>query len=321
MKTQKDTFLEIYEGLNFDKIIDHPNILIAANFWEEERFRAAKTCYKLMRGIDDMIDNYKAENKVIAASEKEIFVSKVNQWISSIKDKTYSGPFQQELVETFEKFRIPLWTMEDFAKAMIYDIHNSGFASMKSFLEYSKGASVAPAGVFVHLCGIRKTVSAYDLPVFDVRLAATPCAVFSYIVHIIRDFQKDQENNLNYFADDLILRNGLSKPDLLEMAAGGKIRSGFRSLVNEYYLLAEQYRVKTLEMINEISPMLEPRQQLSLQIIYNLYLMVFERINIEEGKFSTEELNPTAGEIRSRVYRVICEFREVKKQHFVNCQN
>ncbi len=28
--------------------------------------------------------------------------------------------------------------------------------------------------------------------------------MFSYLVHIIRDFQKDQLNNLNYFADESI---------------------------------------------------------------------------------------------------------------------
>ena len=37
------------------------------------------------------------------------------------------------------------------------------------------------------------------------RSAATPCAMFSYLVHIIRDFQKDQQNNLNYFADDVMI--------------------------------------------------------------------------------------------------------------------
>ena len=63
MNRQLETYLTIFNQLDFEKIIDHPNILIAANFWDEDRFLAAKTCYKFMRAIDDLIDNYKSENQ------------------------------------------------------------------------------------------------------------------------------------------------------------------------------------------------------------------------------------------------------------------
>jgi phytoene/squalene synthetase len=308
METKTNNYIDIFNCLDFQKIIDHPNILIAANFWDEDRFLAAKTCYKLMREIDDLIDNYKSEHGLIAEEEKAEFVTIVNQWISSIQNKTHESYFQKELVDTFETFRIPLWTMETFAKSMIYDIHNSGFSSLDGFLEYSRGASIAPASIFVHLCGVNKTPTGYSAPVYDVKRIASPCAIFSYLVHIIRDFQKDQLNNLNYFADDMILKHGLNRDDLREMAHGGKIRDGFRAMVKEYCQFADQYRIQTFQMIQEINPLLEPRYQLSLEIIFNLYLMVFERININSGNFTSQELNPTADEIRDRVYMTICGF-------------
>jgi len=101
-------------------------------------------------------------------------------------------------------------------------------------------------------------------PPFNVKEAAIPCAIFSYLVHIIRDFQKDQFNNLNYFADDRIIK---------------------------------------------IRPLMEPRYQLSLEIIFDLYLMVFERINVDKGSFTSLELNPTPEETRKRVYENIIKFR------------
>ena len=85
------------------------------------------------------------------------------------------------------------------------------------------GASVAPASIFVHLCGLREDNGQYLPPLFDVREAAIPCAVFSYLVHIIRDFQKDQFNNLNYFADDILEKNGLHRKDLRRIAEKGDI--------------------------------------------------------------------------------------------------
>jgi hypothetical protein len=36
--------------------------------------------------------------------------------------------------------------------------------------------------------------------------------------------------------------------------------------------------------------------------------MVFERIDIKNGKFTTEELNPTPEETRERVYNIIRNF-------------
>ena len=199
--------------------------------------------------------------------------------------------------------------MEAFAKSMIYDIHHDGFPTLQDFLEYSAGASVAPASIFVHLCGINKNQNEqYTEPAFDVKEVASPCAIFSYIVHIIRDFQKDQFNNLNYFADELIEKNGLSRQALREIAYGAPIPKGFRNMIRTYYLLADQYRKKTWDVIDAISPLLEPRYRLSLEIIFNLYLMVFERIDVAKGSFTARELNPTPEEIKERVYATIVNF-------------
>jgi hypothetical protein len=40
--------------------------------------------------------------------------------------------------------------------------------------------------------------------------------------------------------------------------------------------------------------------------------MVFERINIKNGKFTSEELNPTPEETRERVYNTILNFDNYK---------
>lgn len=198
--------------------------------------------------------------------------------------------------------------MEDFAKSMIYDINNDGFPTLNAFLEYAGGASVASASIFVHLNGLSRVTGNYENPPFDVKWAATPCAIFSYLVHIIRDFQKDQLNNLSYFADDLIIKNGLTRKDMREFADGKPVNDNFRDLIKYYYLQADEYRRKTYDVIREIRPLVEPRYQLSLDIIFDLYLMVFEKIDLQNGNFSTKELNPTPEETKERVYDIIMNF-------------
>ena len=124
-------------------------------------------------------------------------------------------------------------------------------------------------------------------------------------MHIIRDFQKDQFKNLNYFADDLIEKNGLTRNDLKNIAHGSPVTNGFRNLIREYYAIANQYREHTSDIIRQIRPLMEPRYQLSLEIIFSLYEMVFERINVEKGNFTTYELNPTPEETKQRVWDTI----------------
>jgi phytoene/squalene synthetase len=311
MNSQTDKFLEIFNSIDFHRIKDHPNILVAANFWEDDRFCAAKTCYRFMRAIDDLIDNHKSKNREIAASERSDFEATVKEWLKMIILSDECNPLQEELAETFKRFRIPLWPMESFARSMIYDINNDGFESLDTFLDYAGGASVAPASIFVHLNGLVKKDGVYSDPPFDVKWAATPCAIFSYIVHIIRDFQKDQLNNLSYFGDNLILKHGLSRKLMREFAEGTPVDNRFRNLMKEYWTVADEYRVRTYDIIRQIAPLLEPRYQLSLEVIFELYLMVFERIDLQNGKFTMEELNPTPDETRHRVYETILKFRPV----------
>jgi phytoene/squalene synthetase len=312
MNALQEKYLEIFNSIDFERIKDHPNILIAAGFWDEKRYAAARTFYKFMREIDDLIDNHKAANKVISADEKQRFILYVENWLKRIINGNSESPLQQELTETFKKFRIPQWPLEAFARSMIYDINNDGFPDLNTFFEYAGGASVAPAAIFVHLAGLRELEHKYSEPAFNVREAATTCAIFSYLVHIIRDFQKDQLNNLNYFADDLIKKHRLTRADLSKIAGGGPISSGFRELVKEYYDIADEYRQKTYDCIRAIWPYLEPRYQLSLEIIFGLYHMVFERIDITNGSFTTAELNPLPDETRQKVLDTIMNSRSIR---------
>jgi len=311
MDTSQQFYIDILNRIPIEKISDHPNILVAAGFWDEERYHAAKTCYAFMRKIDDLIDDYKARHQGIGEKEKAMFLRKAEGWLSMVQSPRRNSPFQKELISVIRKFNIPLWPMENFARSMVYDINNNGFPTIGSFIDYSEGATVSPSAIFVHLCGIRNKDGIWHDPLFNVREISRPCAIFSYLVHIIRDFQKDQMNNLSYFADDRITANGLTRSGMRLIAEGAPIPEGFRNLMKEYYDLADDYRKQTWQVLDQLKGLVEPRYYLSLLIIFNLYLMVFERINIEKGLFTASELNPGSREIYDRVYRTISNFNAV----------
>ena len=296
----------LIKNIDFENIEKHPNILIAARFWDDRRYRAAKVCYKFMRMIDDHIDDRKALDKEISCMEKEALSNKVHNWIECLNRSADNDPFYMELADTISTFKIPLQLFHNFARSMIHDINHNGFSTIGQFIEYAEGASVAPASIFVHLCCLSEEGGKYSIPDdLDILELARPCAIFSYLVHIIRDFQEDQLNNLNYFPADILEKNNLRPSDLKEIARGAPVTGSFRNVVREYYELALGYGMKTMEVLDDLQSFLTGRYLLSLHVIFNLYKMVFERIDIEHGSFTTEELNPTPAEIKEKVLEVV----------------
>lgn len=297
--------VEALASIPVEKLNKHPNILIAAGFWEKDRYEAAKTCYKFMRQIDDMIDDRKADIRTFEDCEKNLFDSKVSDWIECLQTESTNDNSMEELVGVISKFDIPISLFSNFAKSMIYDIHNNGFPTVETFLQYSEGAAVAPASVFLHLCCLNENNAPNPHPSMELLKLARPCAIFSYIVHIIRDFQIDQLDNLNYFAEDVLREYKISADDLKNMANGGVIMPGFRKVVQVYLGYAEKYRQQTEAAIDKLRPFLSERYLLSLDIIYGLYLEIFNRIDVEKCSFNTSELTPTPEETRIIVSEII----------------
>jgi phytoene synthase len=281
---------------------------VAARVWEEERYDAAKICYQSMRVIDDLIDNQKAAFGGIQEAERGQLTAVVNDWITAINNGAAEDSPHQDLVDAIRRFRIPVWPWQVWSESMIYDINHRGFKTLPAFLRYAEGASVAPASIFLHLCSITHANGSYLAPPFDVRSAAKPAGLFCYFVHIVRDFQEDQKNNLNYFAHSLMAEHGLHPSALRAIANGGDVPPGFRRLIKKYRSLAEHYRRLTRREIDRISPYLEPRYQLSIELVYNLYLLLFERIDVLNGRFTTAELSPTPDEVEHRLNMTLASF-------------
>lgn len=304
MANDLHTAVPFINGIDISQIDKHPNILIAASFWEEDRYHAAKVCYRFMREIDDLVDGQKSKEKKISCLEKQLLSEKVNEWISCLDKNTGTDPFVRELINTVDTYKIPLLYFHNFAMAMQYDIDHSSFPTFRSFIEYAEGASVAPASIFVHLCCLQKENGSFALPPIDIIDVARPCAIFSYLVHVIRDFQKDQHENLNYFAMDVLRENNLSSEDLKEIARSGNIPQEFRNVIRFYKDKAEEYRQQTIRKIEELEKFVGDGYLKSLKVIYELYLTVYNRIDVENGSFTTEELTPSIEEIGTKVINI-----------------
>ena len=310
MADHKKKYLDFTRQPDFKDILTNPILDIAARFWEDDRYDAFRVCYRSMRVVDDLVDDRKVEG-AISAGEKNQIAQAINGWLGALNCREATDDFLVELLDTMNRFCIPVWPFSRLSTAMLYDLDHDGFRSFLCFLRYTEGAAIAPASIFMHLCGVNRADHVYTVPEFDIRKAARPLAVFSYLVHIIRDFEKDQKRGLNYFADDLLKRCGLGRRDLTSVAEGGSISTQFRQLMAMYKDFATYYQGLARKTVDVTRPYLEPQYQLSLEIIYSLYSQIFERIDTEKGNFSGRELNPTPDEVQDRIYATVSMFRPI----------
>lgn len=290
---------------DFRQILTNPFLDIAARFWEEKRYEAFKTCYRSMRRLDDLVDDRKAAGGTISSAEREHYRTTILQWLESMKHRSASDAYGAALLDTLGRYAIPLWPWERLCAAMIYDIDHDGFTDFRAFLRYSEGAAVAPASVFVHLCGVVDDKSGRRPPAFDIRKAARHLALFAYLVHIMRDFQKDQLRGLHYYADKMLQKHSLTRDDLRRAAEGGPIVNGLRDLIEQYRTIADYYRAWARRTLDGLAAHLEPRYQLSLEVIYGLYHLVFERIDPYGTSLRGAEFTPSAEEIQLRLQTIV----------------
>lgn len=303
-------YLSFMEKEDFESILTNPILDIAARVWDKDRYEAFRVCYRSMRIVDDLVDDRKATGEPISNEEQLQLQQLINNWLDHFKDSKPIDEFQSQLIEVRDKYKIPNFPWIRLSKAMVYDLNHDGFKSFLTFRRYSEGAAIAPASIFMHLCAIQNNNGQISSPPFDICQAARPLALFAYLVHIMRDFEKDHKSNLNYYADNLLAKHYLSRPALLAIAKGDTITDSFRNLMGDYKKLAGYYKTKARNKLNRIQNQLDSKYQLSLELIFELYDQIYDRIDPENGTFTTSALNPTPAEIKNKIQSTIEKFNQ-----------
>ncbi len=293
--------IEYIPDVDFSRILTNPILDIAARVWDDDRYAAFRICYRSMRIIDDLVDNARIAETTLTERRREEISKQIEKAVSRLRSGDTTDPSLVGLMAVRERFAIPLWPWERLAGAMIYDLYHDSFKNFAAFLRYCEGSAIAPAAIFVHLCGVTLRKDVPSRPDFNIRVIARPLALFSYLVHIIRDFQKDQQAGLNYFSDELLNKHGISKTGLRQIAADYEITAPFRSLMADYYRIADYYRNRARQALDRNSERFTAQYRISLELIYQLYKQIFERIDPENGSFSAEELNPTPEQVQARI--------------------
>lgn len=303
---------QLLKKLDVSSAMANPILDIAARFWDIDRYDAFRICYKSMRFLDDLVDDFKISDYRNSTDKRMQIDQQLTDWLTNFQNHTPIDNNQKQLLDTIDQFAIPQWPWERLVRSMKYDLHNDGYKSLLDFLRYCEGAAISPAAVFMHLCGVKNEGHTYTAPSYNIRTAARPLALFAYFVHIIRDFQKDTQEGLCYIPDSMLKDHELDINDLHHVANGGTINRAFRNLMGIYKSIAGYFHRQVAFTSKKIYPHMHPEYQFSLELIFQLYSQIFEKIDHINGHFTKYELHPTPDEIIGRVKSAALNFQVVQ---------
>lgn len=267
-----------YEQLQTTPILD-----IAARVWEPDRYACFKICYASMRLLDDLVDNAREAHGRLTEAQSDQLRLQLNAGLLALEQERSDNPLIAQFIAQKNRFFLPSWPWKRLATAMQYDLGQNGFTTFHQFLRYCEGAAIAPASVFMHLCGVQASAQGYKRPAFDIRKKARALALFAYLTHIVRDLFVDHRRGLNYFSDDLLARFGFDRVSISSAVMHGteqtpNRRTNLIGLVGEYLRLAARYQEYARIELDCSADHFQPPYGLSLELIYSLYTQQFEQL-------------------------------------------
>jgi phytoene/squalene synthetase len=268
---------------------DKPHLYTAAQLFEHRATREAfAAAYASMRVIDDFVDEIPGRSN-LGEQAREQAAGYVGNWLDHVRKAEAgqhdAGPVWHALSHTFQRFDLPVAPWEDLAHAMITDLHVPMFRDWEHLRHYMRGASVAPAVVFMHLVLVHPDADGwrFSCPWDHQRVAQVTedLAIFCYWTHILRDAAIDLDaggTGLIYFPRADLNMFQLSPNDLHEMKAAGLATDAYGRLAELEAGRARDHLARGKAYLPEILQSALPSHGRALTQLVNTYEAILARL-------------------------------------------
>jgi len=235
--------------------------------------------YAAMRIIDDVIDekflklDAKSQNKLKTSFEK-----KLSRWLQQVLHlEIVDGPLSPGIIHglkyTIGRSDLTKSVWRDLAASLAMDINGTDMHSWDDFLNYCKGATIAPASIYIYLLAANHTKEKhfeYQMP-HELSYYARDLAIYCYIVHIIRDLIKDATASprLITIPNELLFKNGLSRSTLSSSLKNKD--PAIVNLANDLIRIAEPFYRNGHEVLFELNSLLGFSEKAALNKLIGVY--------------------------------------------------
>ena len=268
---------------------DKPHLHAAAQYFAfPETRRAFGATYASMRLVDDFVDNI-PNRSTLSDHTRRVAAETVARWLLLVRDaragRAGTGPVWQALSDTFSRFALPLEPWEDLAKAMQSDLYAAMFRDWEHLRTYMKGASVAPAVIFMHLVMMQPTDARgrFENPWEHSRVARATedLAIFCYWVHILRDVANDLSvgrSGLVYLPQADLDAFEVSVTDLHGMKEAAKASEAYIRLAHFEADRARVHLEQGQVHLREILAIVPPENARALSTLVDTYVALLDNL-------------------------------------------
>lgn len=274
---------------------------VSSFFKDKNKFKAFCSTYVSLRILDDFVDGIKNRTK-LSSDEKIYYLKEINRWEKLVTDcfneKRNGNSILWALSDTFKTFNIKLSPWTNLAKAMRWDIENSRFDTFNEFLNYTEGATIAPATVFISVLLAQPDGEKYNCSINGANpyYYAKELAVFCYLTHILRDVAYDlalEDSGLIYLPMEDLSRFSISEKDLWKFKISKSINKKFQQMMKYQIRRARNFGYSGKAKMNRLFEYLDSDCRFILNLLVSLYEKTMDKIesaayNVFNGK---HELN------------------------------
>jgi phytoene synthase len=268
-------------------------------FRDIERYRAFCAMYAVMRVVDDRVDNLLAQPN-FASSRWAQTLAVVTAWHHVVRaclsgrrpasadclgcDDSHIDELVVAFADAVERFPVSVQLWDDFFAAMLRDLERNGFATYRQFLEYARGAAVAPTTIYLHLITAerRRDENVFDAPRdFDIMRCGQALGRFAYLAHVLRDLREDLaigEHGLLYLAADDMAAHGVTEGSLRRDARAGTASPHQRALVRDLAARAWRFAKEGRQYLAALDGKLSADRAFVLELIVGIYEGVLRKI-------------------------------------------
>jgi phytoene synthase len=245
----------------------------ATQFFPQETRKAIYAIYAFARIPDEIVDDPNAK-------DKKVVLEKLNKWrtdwIQSMEEGQSDDPILAAIVETFNKYQIPIEDGEAFLKSMFMDEEKSEYKNYSELEEYMYGSAGVIGLMVTRIVGYSSD-AAFQY--------ALKLGYAFQLTNFLRDIREDYENlGRIYMPLDELAKFDLEKKDIKEQ------------ITDQRFVDFMKFQISRNKQIYRESlpgiPLLKWKGRLAVRISFVLYKAILTEIerknyNVYRGRVRT----------------------------------